>query len=486
MLLIFMPCLYVDTTAVWAFPQKWRKVLVGSAGMMTELFIASLALSAWLVIEPGVLRSVLYNMIFIASVSTVLFNGNPLLRYDAYYILADLIEIPNLRQRSTEYVTYLLKRYVVGERVPSMANPPREKAWFLAYGVLSGIYRCFVVVGIILFIASSLFAVGAAMAVVVAVLWVVVPLVKMLKYLLFGKATRVVRARAVGVSAVVAAAVVLAFGAVPLPVSVRTPCALEPSEQRILRAEWPGFFSQVYVKDGDQVREGQLLAVIDNEELDAGIVRLRQEIEASRARHRLLETEHQAAAQAEAYRLSMLTKDLDLLTARKESLTVRAPFDGQVIGPDLERVRGRFVKLGEPLFAVGSLQKLRVLAVVSDADVAAIRKTGGSEEVRINFRTAPGRVFDGLIDRVHPSATHALPPAALTSAGGGSVLLDPRSPDGERTLLPWYRVDVVFRQRPDTVPVGAAGTARFVVGREPIARQLWLRFRRMLQRRFLL
>ena len=485
MFLIFMPVLYVDTTPVWAFPRKWDKVLVGCAGMMVELFIASLALFAWLSLEPGVLRSVLYNMVFIASVSTILFNGNPLLRYDAYYILSDLIEMPNLRQRSTQYILYLLKKYLVGQRIPPMTESPREKAWFVGYGILATLYRTFIVTAILLMIASKLFIVGVAMASVVASLWVVTPLFKLLKYVFFGKATRPVRIRAVAVFALFAGGLALLLGGVPASVSVRTPCALEPYEQRVLRAEWPGFLSEVHVKDGERVAKGQLLAVITNEELDFSIARLRREIEATEARHRKMETTHQAAAQAEAHRLQMLREDLELLLGRKASLTVRAPFDGQVIAPGLERTHGYFLQLGDPLFAVASLDTLRIVAVVSGTDVAAIRKVR-EETVRIKFASASGKVYLARIERLHPSATHGPPPVALTNASGGKVLLDPESPGGQRTLLPWYRVDLVLEETPDEPPVGVTGTARFTVGRDPIGKQAWLRFRRMLHRRFLI
>jgi len=486
MFLIFMPCLYVDTTAVWAFPRKWPKVLVGAGGMMTELFIASLALFAWIVVEPGAVRTILYNMIFVASVSTLLFNGNPLLRYDAYYILADLVEIPNLRQRSSEYLMYVLKRYLIGERVPRMSYEPREKAWFVGYGILSVIYRSIVVVGIVLFIASKLFFVGIAMALVVAALWVATPLVKLLKYLFFDKGTRPVRARAVGVSGLAACVLAVLIGVVPAPVWVRAPCALEPYEKRAMRAEWPGFFSDVRVKDGDHVQSGQVMAVITNDELDSNILSLRSKIEASEARHRMLETQQLAAAQAEQFRLGMLRKDLELLRERKESLTVRAPFDGEVIAPDLERTRGRFVRLGDPLFTVASLGKLRVLIVVNDTDVAAVRNAQ-DRQVRAKFASDPSQVYVGAVDRVYPSATHDPPPPALTNAGGGQVLLDPKASEGQRTLLPWYRVDVVLEAAPDQPPppVGTVGIAQFVVGSDPLGKQFWLHLRRMLHRRFL-
>ncbi len=485
MFLVFVPRWYVDATPVWAFPRKWHKVLVGSAGIMTELFIASLAVFAWLALEPGALRTILYNMIFIASVSTILFNGNPLLRFDAYYILADLVEIPNLRQRSFQYLLYLGRKYLLGEKVRPQAEARYEKAWLIGYGILASIYRLFIVTVIILYVASRFFVLGLAIALVVAVLWVATPLVKLAKHIFFDRSTAEVRGRAVGVFGLGAAIVLFSVGVIPVSSSVRCPCVLEPHEQQVLRAEWPGLLSELHVKDGGHVERGQLLAVISNQELDLQLRVQELRIEESLARLRSLQTTNLAAAQAELYQLEMLRKDLAVLQERKVSLTVYAPFDGQVIAPRLDRVRGRFLQLGEELFTVASLDKLRVSAVVSDADIASVRDAA-SGRVRVKFRAHPRRVYLGTVERLHPSATNQPPPPALTDAAGGPVLLDPRAAAGERSLLPWYRVDVVLDADAGGPPVGATGTVRFVVGEESIGKQLWLRFRRMLHRRFLI
>lgn len=485
MFLIFMPVLYVDTTPVWAFPRKWPKVLVGAAGMMVELFIASLALFAWLVLAPGTVRTVLYNMIFIASVSTLLFNGNPLLRYDAYYIVADLIEIPNLRHRSTEYIKYLFRRYLLGERIQPNTRSGREKRWFLTYGVLATAYRCFIVTSIILFVASKLFFVGVAMATVVATLWVATPLVKFIEHIFFARETRQVRLRAVSVFTLMVAVLVVSLGMVPVSAGVRAPCALEPHEKAVLRAEWPGFLEQVNVQDGERVEQGQVLAVLTNEELDVRIERHRHEIRRVEARLRMLETQNQAAAQAHQYQLEMLREDLETLEERREALTVRAPFDGKVIAPELGRVEGRFLQLGEALFTVASLDALRVTAVVDGSDVPSLRREEG-EQVRLRFRGYPERVFTGRVERVYPSATRKAPPAALTDQGGGPVLLDPQAKGQPMALMPWYRVDIVLDELATRPPVGVTGTARFTLPGEPVGFQFWMKFRRMLHRRFLI
>ena len=485
MMLIFMPCWYVDTTPVWALPNKWRRALVGAAGMMVELFIASLALFAWLALEPGGLRTVLYNMIFIASVSTILFNGNPLLRYDAYYILVDLAEIPNLRQRSTEYILYLAKKYLIGEKLPPMTQPRREKIWFVGYGVLATIYRCFVVVGIILLIASRLFFLGVAIAVVVATLWIVTPMVKLIKYIFFAKKTRTVRARAVLVFAVFAGAIFFLMGVMPLTTSVWAPCALEPHDKKIIRAEWPGFIEALHVEDGELVEKGRLLADARNEELDYMISLQKLKIKETLARLTYQLTRDPAREAAERKVLEVLENDLETLYKRKKSLTFLAPLKGRVIAPNLERYKGmQFLELGSELFTVASLDVLRVIAVVSDADIGAV-SAAADRRVRIKFDTRPKKIYTGeIVLPIPENTTSEPPPAALTNPAGGPVLLDPKSPEG-RTLTPWYRVEIVLDAGGEELPVGATGNVRFIVGTDSLGSQIKLKFQRMLSRRFL-
>ena len=164
MVLVFAPVPYVDASASIAFRSKWRRILVGMAGMLTELFIAALAMFAWTLVEPGIIRSLCFQTMLIAGVSTVVFNVNPLLRFDGYYVLSDLLEMPNLGARSTRRWSWLTERYVFGVQ----DNPPPlaagERFWLLVYAPLAFAYRGFVLFGISIFVASQYFVVGALIA----------------------------------------------------------------------------------------------------------------------------------------------------------------------------------------------------------------------------------------------------------------------------------------------------------------------------------
>ena len=128
MLMVFTPMPYVDATSSWSFRERWKRVLVGAAGMIVELFFAAIAAFVWSKTAPGVVHSIAYNIMFVASVSTLIFNLNPLLRFDGYYILSDLLEIPNLNQRATTQLRHLCERHLFGVKNSETQAATRREA----------------------------------------------------------------------------------------------------------------------------------------------------------------------------------------------------------------------------------------------------------------------------------------------------------------------------------------------------------------------
>src|SRR5580658_2103959 len=138
MLLVFIPVLYVDASASAAFRQKHRRIIVGAAGILVEMALAAISIIVWIYASPGLGRTVAFNVILIGGVSTLLFNGNPLLRFDGYYIFSDLIEIPNLATRANAYLFYVIQKYLF--KIDSIESPvagPDESKWLIGYAVLS-------------------------------------------------------------------------------------------------------------------------------------------------------------------------------------------------------------------------------------------------------------------------------------------------------------------------------------------------------------
>src|SRR5690606_4557892 len=179
MLLVMMPAPYVDASSATSFSGKWRRIVVSGAGIMVGFGLAAAAMILWTQMEPGLARAAAFNVMLIGSISTLLFNGNPLLRYDAFYILSDWIEIPNLASRANRYVLYLIQHYLLG--IESAENPvtaPGEARWFLFYAVASWIYRMFLTFAIALLVATKLFWVGTALAIFFLFSSLILPLIK--------------------------------------------------------------------------------------------------------------------------------------------------------------------------------------------------------------------------------------------------------------------------------------------------------------------
>ncbi|MES2944036.1 MAG: peptidase M50, partial [Pseudomonadota bacterium] len=168
MLLVLAPAPYVDASASSAFPSKIRRAVVGAAGMLTEVFLAALAM---------------YNIMIVAGVSTLVVNGNPLMRYDAYYILSDLIEIPNLAQRGQKYLLHWWNRHVFGVRDQDDPHEsPSERRWLLSYTLISWCYRVFITLSIALFIAEEFFFFGVLLALWSIVSMIGLPVFKGMRY----------------------------------------------------------------------------------------------------------------------------------------------------------------------------------------------------------------------------------------------------------------------------------------------------------------
>ncbi|MGN7614622.1 peptidase M50, partial [Magnetococcales bacterium HHB-1] len=214
MLILLSPLPYMDASASWGFRKPWKRAMVGAAGMIVEVLVASIAVLVWANTGQGVVHSLAYNMMFVASVSTVLFNANPLLRFDGYYILSDILDIPNLSKRSNMQLRHVVEKYLFGWRASQSAAETKKSAWILSsFGLLSGIYRIIIFGGILLFVADKYLLLGLFMAVSGLFFWLVMPLGRLIIYLFSSPRLERTRMRAWSVTLLFLGglAVILAF-----------------------------------------------------------------------------------------------------------------------------------------------------------------------------------------------------------------------------------------------------------------------------------
>jgi putative peptide zinc metalloprotease protein len=483
MLLVLTPIPYMDASSALAFREKRKRVLVGALGMIVELFVASLALFIWLNAEPGTFRAVMYNVVLIASVSTVLFNGNPLLRYDSYYILSDLLEIPNLGTRGMQYMSYLLQRYLFG--VPE-AEPPLstsgERFWFVLYTIASFIYRIFIYTAIILFIAGKFFIVGMLMAAWAVVTMVILPAGKAIKFLASSPKLGRKRTRAVVTSALALAIVVALVALVPVPLSTQAEGVIWIPEKSYVRAGTDGFVERILTRTGSFVRRGEPLIECSDPLLPAEIKVLESRL---RELKTIFDTEiisDRVKAEMTKEEIEQVTAELERARERAEELIIVSPSSGKLLVPMSEDLPGRFVKRGELLAYVVDRATVSARVVVSQADVDFVRQRTLRVDVRLPETVSV--IFPAVLKREMPAATDQLPSRTLSQEGGGDIAIDPRDMMGVKAFQKVFLFDLEMPVQARLYNVGGRVYVRFDHGREPLVYRWYRAARKLFLRRF--
>ncbi len=494
MFLVFTPLPYMDASSAWAFRRKRHRVMVGLAGMMIELGIASIAAIVWAHTSPGTVHAVCYNMMFIASVSTILFNANPLLRFDGYYILSDLLEIANLQHRSRQYIYYLVRRYLWGvRRARSPANTRGERLWFVFYGIASTAYRVFIVTGILLFVASKLFFVGMMLAIAACIAWVLVPLGKFLKYLATSQELARVRPRAVGTVIFVLVAIVAGIGLVPAPDRSRIEGIVEPVKLAFVYPKAEGFVRHVEPSDRHVRPESDVLIEAENPVLEARLKILLAERDGLLARKRLAETESIAAAQSLSKAIAALEGQIGNVREEIAALKLRPPIAGRWVSPHIERLKGAYVRRGQQIGLIVSDEVVILAVAGQDFGALAFEQAKIGDIVEIRVKGRPDLALTGTICQKLPAGQKNLPSRALGYAIGGSVQTALDDPKGLEAQEPFF----LLRIAPDNggmvkladgrqvkLMTGQRVVVRLSLPAKPLGAQWWRALLQLVQRRF--
>lgn len=479
MFLVFTPIPYVDGSAASGFAEKSARLVVGAIGIMVELFLAALGLLLWVNVEPGLLRDLAFNLMVLGGVSTLLFNGNPLLRFDGYYVLTDALEIPNLATRSQQYYGYLFKRYLFGlsaARSPVVVTG--ERFWFLLYGVASLVYRLSVSLAIALYVAGKFFFIGLGLALWVLIGRVLLPLLRQARTLLTGPEYAERRLRTNTLVFGLAACVGALIAWWPVPANTVAEGVVLLPEHTLVRARASGEVVQVYERDQGAVVAGQPLLRLQDDELHAELQVLRARVEEVRARIEQQVGKDRVQAGIYKEELASVREQLAEAEDRAAGLLVSSPAEGQL---DLVRPHdlvGRYVEKGQVLGLVRTAAAVTARVVVPHERADKVRRDTHELSARVPGR-AERRLPAELIAEV-PSGTRHLPSAALGSLAGGRVAVDARDQAGTTSLEPVFHFDVGLPARTELDFPGVRVLVRFEHSDEPLGRRWYRSLRRLL------
>ena len=468
-LFVLVPAPYVDASAAVAFRGRHQRVMVGAMGIMVELALAALALLVWLNVQPGLVRDLAFVTAFIASVSTLLFNGNPLLPFDGYYVLCDALDLPNLAARSRAFWANLIRR-LMGRPAATALQPARgERKWLLCYAPVSASYRFFVSGLMILWVGAHSFVLGTLAAIIMLFLLVARPLWSATARLLDIPAGRE-RRRVFALVSALTCTLVLLLCAVPLPYHTLAAAVVWPPEQAQLRPGTDGFVVQILARDGEPVSKGQLLLKLDDPALFAARDKLESRIERLQASRFSALHGDQALVQNADQDLAQASAELDRVQQRIASLDLRARLDGTLVLLHQDDIPGTLVREGELLGYVLAQTTISVRAAVPEVDALLVRDATRDAEVRM---TDTGIALRAEVMRDMPAATLRLPSVALGDRGGGPTLTDPSDKEALRTIEPIVWVDL---ELPATrlERIGGRAWVRFDHEPAPLAGR-WLR-----------
>jgi putative peptide zinc metalloprotease protein len=516
MFLVLTPCLYCNVSDSWMLANRWHRAAIGAAGMYVEICLASICTFIWWFSEPGWLNYTCLNVMFVSSVSTVMFNANPLLRYDGYYILSDILEIPNLRQKASTILNRKLGKWCLGLEEPEDPFlPKRHQLLFALYTVASAIYRWVVLLGILYFLNKvfepyGLKILGQALALASIYGLIAMPAYSVYKFFRIpGRWSKVKRPRMYASLGLLAAAVAAVFF-VPLPSRVWALFELQPHGAESVCFEADGILQKLYVKPGDHVEKGQLLAELENLDLKLAVEQLRSQRDALQAKIGGLASLRFDDRRREQVHLEMNAAKNDLdgieeeLAKRErdlEQLRLVAPRAGTIIPPprvpdrsalnptelsswsgtplDPENIGAAFSAEGQQnLFCqIGDPNDWDAVLVIDQDDVSLVRE--GGQNVRLMFDESAYHVYVTRLERPAADALrHA--PSRLASTNGGALPAK-AEPDGSvRPLSTSYQAVARLDNQNGLLRNGLTGRARI----DTRWRTLWERLYRYAARTF--
>ncbi len=496
MFLVFTPCLYCNVSDSWMLPSKWKRAAIGMAGIYVELVLASLATFVWWFSQPGLLHYLCLNVMFVCSVNTFLFNGNPLLRYDGYYVLSDLVEIPNLRQKARDLIGRLAAKWFCGVEPAYDPFLPQRHRWFLyGYGLAASVYRWMILSAILWFLyqicaSHGLRSIGKGLLVLAALGLAVDPVRRTVGWMRSPpRRHKVKKFRIVLAGSILVAAAVLLL-AWPLPYRIHCRLNVEPGQARAVYVEVPGVLRQTNVIPGQPVRSGQKLALLQNHELDRQISKLEfeqqsLEVHLQSLRQRAHYDQGALSELSEATeRLTSLRRRLARRREQRRHLVLKAPADGVVL-PSRRRDavgqpgslpfwtghpwetenQGAFLAQGVSFCRIGSPTRGEAIIEIDEDWIEFVRS---GQPVDLLLTHWPDRPLHSRIREIARSDSKS---DHVTNREPSGFAADDRGDRRRPTRV--YRARVPIELDSGHLLVHGTGTARIDVGRRSLGRRCW-------------
>ncbi len=438
LLLLFTPMAYVNVTSMWRFSNRWHRMVVSAAGMYVELFVSFLALILW-TRSTGIVADIAFNVFLMSSVTTILFNANPLMRFDGYFLLSDLMGIPNLYPKGTKWFGDRLKHIIFGvPKTPNLCSPD-ELRRVAVYGSMAFFWKISISVSLTIGAGVLFNGLGLILSAFGIGLWFGMPIYQQTKLLFGPMAKHPVSPVRVGISGLVLMTMCASlFWVLKAPATKSAPAIVQFANETMIRAKADGFVSEILVADGAPVQQGQPLLTLANPQLENEVFELERLANEAKIQYRIYTKQHELSlAMAELKKHEELNEQLNEKRGEADGLRILAPFDGFVFQRGLEHQIGNFAKRGDPLLSIAQRQTKEVVVSIDQRDLESIKGNEG-EFLRVAL---PGlNVFASKLVRVEPKASETPTHPSLCAHAGGPLDVRPASAASEQSDQPKFEL----------------------------------------------
>lgn len=485
MLLMLTPLPYADLTSIWNFRDKWHRAFVGAAGMYADLFACSLATIFWAYSPPGALNEISLNLMFVTAVYTFVFNVNPLMRFDGYYILSDFVEIPNLHTAAKAQFTALFRtRFLKEQENPNDIVSARRRTFMIGFFVTSNVYRIMIMLGIVSFVADQYFGLGLLAAAALAYNAFIAPVAKALKPLKSPHFLRKHRLK-LSISVAIAALILGAVFFVPVPDNRRLDGVIEAQNRVRVFVPVNGKLADSKRKSGERIAKGDVIAILENPELILQQMGMRARMQGAQTRRAKAISTGALELAAIEQELETVRESLGFMDEQLADLIIRAPIDGIWISDQLTGQTGNWISRGTEIGAVLNDTSYIFQGVLRQESADGIGGLG-QDDVSVKIEGQRHQIQSVANLQILPYSRRELPSVALSPLAGGSNAISTEDPQAANAVERFFLITADLGAGANSIHAlhGRSGWLRMSLPHKPIAAQSWRAVQQFFQRRY--
>lgn len=444
LLMLGTPLAFMDATGSWSLPRRRDRQIINLAGIYFELMISIIAVAVWVLTDNSFIKSVAHFALLISSVTTILFNVNPLMKYDGYFVLADLLGIPNLKSRAAFSIQRLAKRLFF--RLPMPESKSRSLQFVLvAYGMAAGIYRVSLTIGIAALIAMQIWIAGLVIGVYYLLSSFGMMLKSMVSYLIWSEEIKDQRTLAISYLLVVLIVIPGGVMFVPLPGSAHAQGILEHADLKVVHAEHGGFVQEIAVQPGQSIPAGTTLARMENLEASNRRQSKQAELNGLLVKYRRFLGNDRLEASKTQKQILQARFELNSIGDQRTTSEVETPIDGIVIAHETKLRIGQYIEPGGEIYRIGGAG-WSVKAVANDHSLAEIKPAVG-QTVSCRFLSNAHIKCRGTIRSISASGDNKVAYKALTHLAGGFIPVSGESMEADE---PFFEMEIDLDEMPNS------------------------------------